>query len=316
MRLVSFTRHREGAPSVGALDADQIVDLGEAARLLPDETGGPSSASALASMRGLLSAGPDLLEVARHLVERSGHGGIARYPAASCRLLPPVPDPTKIICIGLNYGRVAKAVAYAPGEAPPIFHKAPSALVGHGDAIVLPALDIGPVAAEVELGVVIGARARHVQASRAFDVIAGYTVVIDVTANEMMRRDTYRFRGPDGVTPHAMFFRAKDYDTFAPTGPVLVTCDEVPDARVGCLALGAWADGEQFVDASTADMLVDVPAIVEAVSAVVTLEAGDLIATGHPGHLKPRALLPGETIEASIECVGTLRVSVDREEPT
>jgi 2-keto-4-pentenoate hydratase/2-oxohepta-3-ene-1,7-dioic acid hydratase in catechol pathway len=218
----------------------------------------------------------------------------------------------KIVCVGLNYGDHAREGGRATPDRPMLFSKFANAIVGDGEAVVRPegtrALDL-----EVELGIVIGAPARRVTPERALDHVAGYVVVNDVSARDWQGNPQALREGEKG---DGQWLRAKGSDTFLPVGPDFVTADEL-DPRDG-LAVRSWripasGDGDAtpvlMQDGNTADMLYDVPALVSFVSRYVTLEPGDLIATGTPAGVgvfrdPPVFLEPGDRVRCAIEGIG------------
>lgn len=205
---------------------------------------------------------------------------------AEVRLLPPC-APSKIVCVGRNYSEHARELGNELAGEPLIFLKPPSALAAHGDAIRYPRIS-QRVDYEGELGVVIGKRARHVRAEDAAGYILGYTCVNDVTARDLQKKD-------------GQWTRGKGFDTFCPVGPWIVPRGELGD---GPLRLRTLVEGEVRQDASTADMIFPVPEIIAYVTAVMTLEPGDLIATGTPAGVGP--LAPGAVVRVEIEGIGAL----------
>lgn len=213
----------------------------------------------------------------------------------SVTLLSPVPAPSKVICVGLNYREHAIESGMEIPETPLIFAKFPSSVVGPGSAIVLPD-DSDEVDWEVELAVVIGSPARHVSESDALDVVLGYTVSVDVSARDLQMSD-------------GQFVRAKSYDTFCPVGPWIATVDELGDA--GDLGIGLSVNGETLQDSRTSDLVFGVREIVAFCSRVATLNPGDLILTGTPsgtgfGFDPQRYLQPGDEMAAWVEGIGEL----------
>jgi 2-keto-4-pentenoate hydratase/2-oxohepta-3-ene-1,7-dioic acid hydratase in catechol pathway len=220
----------------------------------------------------------------------------------------------KIVCVGLNYGDHVKEGGRAAPERPMLFAKFPNALVGDGDAIVRPpgtrALDL-----EVELGVVIGRTARRVTEDQAMDHVAGYVVVNDVSARDWQGNPQALREGEKG---DGQWLRAKGSDTFLPVGPVLVTPDELDPAQG--VALRSWRipgsgpDAGSPVlmqDGNTSDMLFSVPALVSYISQQITLEPGDLIATGTPAGVgvfrdPPVFLEPGDRVRCEIDGIGAV----------
>jgi 2-keto-4-pentenoate hydratase/2-oxohepta-3-ene-1,7-dioic acid hydratase in catechol pathway len=221
----------------------------------------------------------------------------------------------KIVCVGLNYGDHATEGGRGIPDRPMLFAKFSSAIVGDGEAVVRPegthALDL-----EVELGVVIGRAARRVTPEVALDHVAGFVVLNDVSARDWQGNPQALREGEKG---DGQWLRAKGSDTFLPVGPAFVTTDEV-DPRAG-LALRSWripggASGEDaepvpMQDGNTADMLYDVPALVSFISRQITLEPGDLIATGTPAGVgvfrdPPVFLEPGDRVRCEIEGIGVV----------
>jgi 2-keto-4-pentenoate hydratase/2-oxohepta-3-ene-1,7-dioic acid hydratase in catechol pathway len=225
-----------------------------------------------------------------------------RAPAVpdDARLGPPIPRPGKIVCIGLNYAdHAAESDMEVPDE-PVIFFKAPSALAGPNDDLVLPP---GSTKTdwEVELAVVIGRTASHVSTDEALDYVAGYAV-----HNDYSEREYQLERGGQWV-------KGKSCDTFAPIGPVLATPDEVGD--VHDLALWLTVNGEERQAGTTGTLLFGIPALVSYLSRFMTLEPGDVISTGTPagvglGMDPPQFLSAGDVVELGIEGLGTARQRV------
>jgi 2-keto-4-pentenoate hydratase/2-oxohepta-3-ene-1,7-dioic acid hydratase in catechol pathway len=197
-----------------------------------------------------------------------------------------LPRPSKIVCIGLNYARHAAEFGNPIPEEPLIFLKPPSALVGAGEPIVLPA-GAGQVDYEGEIGVRIGKTARHVKRERAWDFVDGLLPLNDVTARELQRKD-------------GQWSRAKGFDTFCPTGPV------TPLAKVDLakLSVTTRVNGQVRQQSGADDMVFDIPALIAHVSGIMTLEPGDLIATGTPSGVGP--LSDGDVVEIEVGGVGKL----------
>jgi 2-keto-4-pentenoate hydratase/2-oxohepta-3-ene-1,7-dioic acid hydratase in catechol pathway len=225
--------------------------------------------------------------------------GAPRRPLAELTLLGPVPRPPKFLAIGLNYAdhraESKTLVTGQPGQHQLWFNKQSTCVIGAGQPIHIPrASDI--VDYEGELGFVIGRRCRHVPADRARDVIAGYTVVNDVSVRDWQRNSPTMTMG-------------KSFDTHGPAGPWLVTADEVPDPHR--LRLRTWVSGDLRQDASTSDMIFSCWQMVEHLSTAFTLEPGDLISTGTPAGVgiardPPALLRPGDTVRIEVEGVGVL----------
>ena len=231
---------------------------------------------------------------------------VGGQPADVQKLLAPV-QPAAIIGIGLNYRFHAEETKSAIPEHPIVFMKLPGAVQNPGDPILLPRqLRSDRVDYEAELAVVIGKTARNVSRERALDHVLGYTCGNDVSA-----RDWQKNAGG------GQWCRGKTFDTFCPLGPVLVTRDEIPDP--GQLTLKTVLNGEVMQDWHTGDMIFDVPALIEFLSASTTLQPGTVILTGTPHGVgmarTPRVWLqPGDTVTIEIEGIGALTNPV-MEEP-
>jgi 2-keto-4-pentenoate hydratase/2-oxohepta-3-ene-1,7-dioic acid hydratase in catechol pathway len=233
-------------------------------------------------------------------------------PAADLTPAPAVPDPRKIVCVGLNYRDHCDEQGIPYPERPTIFGKFASALIADGESIVRPpgtvALDL-----EVELGVVIGTRASRVRRADALAHVLGYVVVNDVSARDW--QGSKPALGP-GARGDGQWLRAKSSDTFLPMGPVLLTADEVPDPSE--LRLRSWRipgsgpDAGRAVpmqDGTARDMLFDIPALIEFISNAITLEPGDVIPTGTPSGVgvfrdPPVFLVPGDIARCEIDRIG------------
>jgi 2-keto-4-pentenoate hydratase/2-oxohepta-3-ene-1,7-dioic acid hydratase in catechol pathway len=212
------------------------------------------------------------------------------HPLSSVKLLPAC-APSKIVCVGRNYVDHAKELGNEVPTEPLIFLKPPSALIASGDSIVYPTLTQS-LHFEGELGVVIGTRARHVPAADADKYVFGYTCVNDVTARDLQKKD-------------GQWTRGKGFDTFCPTGPWIVPKEEV---AVKDLRVRTVLDGAVKQDAPITDMIFPVSAIIAFVSQFMTLEPGDLIATGTPSGVGP--MQAGSTVSIEINGVGVLQNKV------
>jgi 2-keto-4-pentenoate hydratase/2-oxohepta-3-ene-1,7-dioic acid hydratase in catechol pathway len=203
--------------------------------------------------------------------------------------------PGKIIGVGRNYREHAKELANAVPDEPLLFFKPPSAIIGPGEPIVRPR-GWQRVDFEGELGVVIGRRCRRVSAADALGYVFGYTIVNDVTVRDLQKKD-------------GQFTRAKGFDSFCPVGPTLVAAAELDPTR---LRIVTKVDGVVKQDGPTSDMIFDIPTIIAVASRVMTLEPGDLIATGTPAGVGP--IQPGNVVEIEIEGIGILKNPVVEEE--
>lgn len=285
------TYQAKGEARVGVVAGDAIVDL-----------------QTLARRRRLQSVPQDMLELIAEVptlelralardAEALAEAGKDTVPLARARLLAPIPRPRKnIMCMGRNYVEHAKESGSAPPEVPVFFTKPPTAVIGHEAPVthhaVTQQLDY-----EVELVAVIGRRGRDIAPEKALDYVFGYTIMNDVTARDLQRR-------------HNQWFKGKSLDTFAPMGPWIVHRSAVPNPQK--LALSMRINGEVRQSSSTASMIFSVARLISVLSAGMTLEPGDLLATGTPegvamGMQPPKWLQVGDTMEAEVEGIGTLR---------
>jgi len=205
----------------------------------------------------------------------------------------PVPRPGKIICIGLNYRDHAAESNMPIPERPVVFSKFATCVVGPGEPVVIPTTS-SQVDYEAELAVVIGRKAKNVSASRAYDYVLGYTAFNDVTARD--------FQFADG-----QWQRGKSCDTFAPMGQTILTTDEVPDPHK--LSIKLLLNGQTMQDSNTSQLIFGVPQLIEFITESITLEPGDVIATGTPpgvgfARKPPVFLRPGDSMEVLIEVIG------------
>jgi len=285
MKLATFShRHQR---RIGVVTDDGVVDLAQAAPELP------------ATMLGLLESGQSAL----HTAQRAAEIGTP-IPLTDVRLEAPIARPPKFLAVGLNYADHVRESGIATPTHPTIFNKQSTCVVGPHDAIHLPrassALDY-----EGELGIVIGRRCRHVKRDDAADVIAGYTVVNDVTVRD------WQLRVPTWTI-------GKSFDTHGPIGPWIVTSDEIGDPHQ--LRLRTFVNDELRQDSNTKELIFDCFDLVEHLSTAFTLEPGDVIATGTPSGvgiaLKPPALLKtGDVVRIEIEGIGSIANEVI-DEPT
>ena len=271
MRLIRYGEKGKERP--GLLKEDRIIDLRENFPEIPDIDGDFFEKGWIERVRTLTAEGRPL----------------------KVRLGPPVYRPSKIVCLGRNYADHAKEGGNERPQRPLLFCKAPSALNGPYDPILLPKSS-HQVDWEVELAVVIGRRARRVDRRRAADYIAGFCTANDVS-------------GRDAQFADSQWFRGKSFDTFAPLGPALVTPDEVGDWTN--LRLTATVNGNAMQEGTTADMLFDVGSIIEDITCDITLEAGDVIFTGTPAGVgifrdPPVLLKAGDVVECAIEGIGAI----------
>ena len=230
--------------------------------------------------------------------------GAADIDPASVRIRAPIARPGKIICVGLNYHDHCREQSVEPPAYPMLFSKFANAVADPGQMVTRPPatekLDL-----ECELAVVIGKRASRIGPQEASGVVFGYTIINDVTMRDLQAEDR-------------QWLRAKGSDGFAPMGPVVVTADEIGDPQA--LAMRSSVNGETWQDSTTAEMIFDVATIVAFASRTITLEPGDVIATGTPAgvghyHRPPRYLNGGDVMRCEIVGIGVLENPVVDEEP-
>jgi 2-keto-4-pentenoate hydratase/2-oxohepta-3-ene-1,7-dioic acid hydratase in catechol pathway len=212
-------------------------------------------------------------------------------------VLCPVVRPSKILAIGLNYAAHARETGATPPPRPIVFAKYPNSLNDpYGDVRIPPSVT-EQADYEAELAVIIGRRAKQVTREQALDHVFGYAVANDVSSRDWQRADS-------------QFSRSKSADTFCPIGPWITTTDEIP--RPHDLRITSRVNGEVRQDSTTADLIFDIPALIEFLTSTITLEPGDVILTGTPqgvglGFNPPRFLRPGDVVECEVEGLGTIR---------
>lgn len=276
----------ENGPRACVLTDGKYVDLHAADPSLPT------------SLKALLALGEAGLKKAAAVASQAG---TVRFDASTAQHLAVIPDPQKIVCLGLNYRDHAIESGMDIPPEPVLFSKYPSALIGHGAKIVLPAVS-EQVDYEAELVIVVGRRAKHVTQDQAMDYVAGFAVGHDVSARDWQLNK-----------PGKQWMAGKTFDTFAPVGPVLVTRDEVPNPSA--LGIRLRLNGQTMQDSSTAQLIFDVPYTISYLSKIVTLEPGDLIFTGTPpgvgmARKPPVWLKAGDVVEVEIDGLGVLSNTV------
>ena len=316
MKLVSYLQSEETRLGALSKSGDLIIDLRYAHRELMAGSrgliGGRHSSRPLPTqMIEFLEGGAEALQTAREAlayVEERLPGAKEKYlgrrtllPLATTQLLAPVPRPPKLIAAWVNYEEHGKeATVRAPRNAPLFFTKWPTAVIGPGRPIVLPRIS-RKVDYEAELALVIGTRGKNIPAEEAYDHIAGYTILNDVSARDFSLRVLLGAPGPSDIQ--------KSFDTFAPMGPCLVTRDEIPDPHG--LGIRLSIGNEVLQDDTTGSMIHRIPSIIAYLSSIATLEPGDAVATGTPSGVgftrtPPRWLHPGETVRIEIDAIGVL----------
>lgn len=298
MKLVTYQdRAREGQARAGVLVDGMVVDI--------ERLGALRDMSLPSTMLGLIDAGPAALDLLRRLI--AAHRDVWPVGAATSisnvRLLAPITRPRKnIFGIGLNYvDHVAESsrsldTDKAMPAKPVVFSKPPTTVIGPDDAIEHNAQITQQLDWEVELGVIIGRSAKRIGEDEAMSCVFGYTVINDVSARDNRRAGQWIF--------------SKGQDTYCPMGPCIVTADEIPDPHG--LELSLTKNGKVMQHANTAQMYFRIPALIADIASAMTLEPGDIIATGTPagvgaGRTPQEWMVPGDVIEARVEKIGTLR---------
>ncbi len=309
MRLVTYESAKQSR--LGVVQGDFVVDVATAYGLIAKGRISDAKVAAAAKVLRKLDRAPqDMIELlslgagyrkalgvvaaCANAMGKKGSKGLL-VPLRTAKLRAPIAHPNKITCIGLNYADHAREGGQEPPPAPIFFLKSHNTICGPGDAIKLPP-NSTQVDYEAEFAVVIGKRGKNIPESEAHKYIAGYTVLHDVSARDMQFSDKQWYRG-------------KSCDTFAPTGPWIVTPDEVPDPNN--LRISLTLNGETMQDSSTSNLIFKVPFLISYLSQSVTWEVGDLISTGTPPGVgfarKPQVFLKaGDTVSVSVEGIGTL----------
>jgi len=278
MKLLHFDDFK-----LGVLKGDAVVDVSAEVKDIPHT--GPGDL-----MNGLIEHWSSYKPRLEAAVAR-GTG----VPVAGVRIRPPVPGPRTIDCMAVNYMEDGERSAPAPINA---FHKSPSAIIGHGDTMVLPDVPALVFEGEAEMAAVIGKKCSHVSEAEALSYVFGYMNFIDGSARGL-------------PPPGNVFFQMKSRDTFAPIGPWLVTADEVPDPHR--LALWLEVDGKRYQNGNTSTMIFKVAEIVSYLSRFMSLQPGDVISTGTPPGVgmgqkpEPVYLRAGQTMRLGIEGLGEQR---------
>ena len=297
MRLVTYRAHVEAQARLGVLVDDFVVDM---ARL-----GSASQVALPSTMLEFIDLGPQAIFIANELIDRAN--GLfplgSAIPLGNVKLLAPIPRPRKnIFGIGLNYtehvAESAQSLETSPElpRQPVIFSKPPTTVIGPDEPILHNSDITQQLDWEVELGVVIGSLAKAVSRKDALKYVFGYTVIIDMSARDCRRAGQWIY--------------SKGQDSFAPMGPCIVTADEMPDPQA--LNLELSVNGVRKQASNTANMLFKVDELIADISQGITLEPGDVIATGTPAGvgagMNPQEWVwPGDVIVASVEQIGTLR---------
>lgn len=280
MKYVTFDRGH--AAEAGVLAGDDVISLKD---------------NGFDSVLSVISGGADALDRVLPWIGNPPNGAVT--PLSKVRLLAPIPKPPKIICVGLNYRDHAEESKMEIPKVPTIFCKFPTSIIGPGGNIVLPRVSAKPDY-EAEFAVVIGPGGRNIPGEKWRDHVFGYMNLNDVSARDYQMATTQWMIG-------------KTFDTFAPTGPYLVTADEIADPHA--LDISMTINGEVLQHSNTKHLIFRIPDLIEYLSNVFTLEPGDIISTGTPAGVgfarkPPRWLAAGDDVVVRVEGLGELRNSV------
>lgn len=297
MRLITYRSSTEAEARLGAIDGDLVIDV--------EKIGARAGVPLPSRMLDFIDLGPCALSDLRAMLEDSRTGALSglAMPLTNVTVLAPIPRPRKnIFGIGLNYvehvaesARALDTSQELPKQ-PVIFSKPPTTVIGPGDAVQHDAKITQQLDWEVELAVVIGRTARRVSEEDALSHVFGYSVLIDISARDNRRAGQWIY--------------SKGQDTYAPFGPCIVTADEIGDPHT--LDLWLTVNGQTKQKSNTRHMLFKVPTLIADISAAMTLDPGDIIASGTPdgvgaGRNPQEWLWPGDVIEAGVDGIGTLR---------
>jgi 2-keto-4-pentenoate hydratase/2-oxohepta-3-ene-1,7-dioic acid hydratase in catechol pathway len=298
LKIVTF--EAGGQTRWGAVHGDAAVDL-NLARAMFLASRGKEAKYLAADVCDFIRQGEEAWDAAEETLEFFGHrvvDGIS-FHVDAVKLLAPLPNPSKVVAIGLNYVEHRREQNDTAAGYPILFPKFPNSIIGSGEAVTWDPAMTQQVDYEAELGVVIGRRARRVMESQALDCVFGYCNLNDISARDL------QFDEQGGK----QWTRGKSLDTFCPMGPYIVTRDEIVDPQ--SLHIRCWVNGEVRQDSNTGNMISSVAQLIAFISQGITLMPGDVIASGTPsgvGHHRnpPVYLKPGDVVEVEIEGLGRL----------
>jgi acylpyruvate hydrolase len=281
MKLMTFAQ--DDRTALGLVDGDSVIDLASADPGLPKD------------MQSLIEAGPSALASVRAAAGRAPAS--AKHAVASVKPALPIARPPKFVCVGLNYALHAQEGGHAIPTYPSFFLRVNSSLIPAGASVVRPKSSI-QLDYECELTIVIGKGGRHVPEDKALDHVFGYTLFNDVSVRDYQRKTSQWTAG-------------KNFDATGPLGPHIVTADSLPPGASG-LRIMTRVNGETMQDSNTSDMIFSTARTIAILSEIMTLEPGDMIATGTPSGVaharKPPAWMKaGDTVEVEVEKIGILR---------
>jgi 2-keto-4-pentenoate hydratase/2-oxohepta-3-ene-1,7-dioic acid hydratase in catechol pathway len=281
MKLMTFAK--DGRTALGLVDGESVVDLASADPALPKD------------MQSLIEAGPSALASVRAAAGRAPAS--TKHAVASVKPALPIARPPKFVCVGLNYALHAKEGGHAIPTYPSFFLRVNSSLIPAGASVVRPKCSI-QLDYECELTIVIGKGGRHIPEEQALHHVFGYTLFNDVSVRDYQRKTSQWTAG-------------KNFDATGPLGPHVVTADALPPGASG-LRITTRVNGETMQDSNTSDMIFSTARTIAILSEIMTLEPGDMIATGTPSGVaharKPPAWMKaGDTVEVEVEKIGILR---------
>ncbi len=310
MRFVTFSTNDIPNPHLGMVQNDEVLDIDLAGRALrltvPDQL--LELIENYDQVKEALEAIQEKAAGRRFSQVKTFTDAGAVHTLQEVKLTSPIPHPRKnIMCMALNYSEHAKETASLRGrpttaapEIPVLFTKATTTMNGPYDAFEIDPSVSTEIDWEVELGVIIGKGGKNISQEDALSHVFGYTVINDITARDLQSR-------------HKQFFKGKSLDGSCPMGPWIVTTDEIEDPHN--LALRLRVNGEVKQDSNTSEMVFSIPVIIATLAAGMTLEPGDIIATGTPSGVgfsrtPPEFLKPGDVVEGEVEGIGTIRNSI------
>ncbi len=280
MKLMMF--EKAGGRTLGLVEGDSVIDLAAADAALPKD------------LAGLIAAGPSALAGVKAAAAKAPDS--AKLALSSVKAALPIARPPKFICVGLNYALHAKEGGHPIPTYPSFFLRVPTSLTAAGAPVIRPKVSI-QLDYECELTIVVGKAGRHIPEDKALDHVFGYTLFNDVSVRDFQRKTTQWMPG-------------KNFDSTGPLGPWVVTADALPPGASG-LRISTRVNGETMQDSNTSDMIFSTARCISLLSEFMTLEPGDLIATGTPSGVaharKPPAWMKaGDTVEVEVEGIGVL----------
>lgn len=289
MKLMMFAAGGH-APRLGVVMGDMVVDVGAV------DAGGPKS------IADVIGGGASALTGVKAAVAKAPSS--AKHALSSVKAALPIAHPPKFICVGLNYLEHAKEGGHPPPTYPSFFARYDRSLLAHGEAVIRPKASV-QLDYECELTIVIGKGGRHIPESKALEHVFGYTIFNDVSVRDYQRKTSQWLAG-------------KNFDGTGPLGPVVVTADALPSGATP-LRIQTRVNGKTMQDSNTSDMIFPVARTIALLSEIMTLEPGDMIATGTPqgvAHARkpPAWMKAGDTVEIEIEGIGVLSNPIKDEE--